>query len=366
MALPTIEEYVASISNPALVHVNELSGGHLVRMTTGAKRVIKYSGGFCCVFPYETTHKKYAVRCWHAAIEDAKERTKKIAEALAQSGLPYFVKFEYIDRAIATPKGLQPIVLMDWVSATPLKEYIERNLHNQSRLLSLAEAFKKMAQDLHEHQFAHGDLQHGNIMVRDDGSIILVDYDSMFVPGLENMPDEIKGLPGYQHPAREDNQKANEKLDYFSELIIYLSILVLAYNPSLATKYKFQDSESMLFFLDDFKNIRSSQIFRDISDLKDKNKNIPLCLNRLCEYLDKSSIGDLVPLEDVVIDPLRKIIDVWPSPNPRHKTKPSKPADLAPIVTRWPKPSTSKSAKSNNSQLDVTELVNNWSGGKPK
>ena len=51
-----------------------------------------------------------------------------------------------------------------------------------------------MSKDLHSVGFSHGDLQHGNIMVNSEGKLFLVDYDSMFVPGLENVSDEIKGL----------------------------------------------------------------------------------------------------------------------------------------------------------------------------
>ena len=76
-----------------------------------------------------------------------------------------------------------------------------------------------MAKELHAAGVSHGDLQHGNIMVNADGSLILVDYDSMYVPSLEGYADEIKGLVGYQHPARWENCKCSPKADYFSEKV---------------------------------------------------------------------------------------------------------------------------------------------------
>ena len=33
--------------------------------------------------------------------------------------------------------------------------------------------------------FAHGDLKPDNILVRDDGSLVLVDYDGMYVPAMQ-------------------------------------------------------------------------------------------------------------------------------------------------------------------------------------
>ena len=71
-------------------------------------------------------------------------------------------------------------------------------------------------------------MQHGNIMVKDGGQLVLVDYDSMYVPALDGWDEEIKGLQGYQHEARWKNKKLAPKADYFSELIIYLSLLGLS------------------------------------------------------------------------------------------------------------------------------------------
>ena len=60
MPLPTIPEYSTSIKTPALVHPTILQGGHPIEKGV---RLIKYAGGFCVVFPFQTPTKKYAVRC---------------------------------------------------------------------------------------------------------------------------------------------------------------------------------------------------------------------------------------------------------------------------------------------------------------
>ena len=72
MPLPTIPEYSTSIKTPALVHPTILQGGHPIEKGV---RLIKYAGGFCVVFPFQTPTKKYAVRCWHAEVANAKKRT---------------------------------------------------------------------------------------------------------------------------------------------------------------------------------------------------------------------------------------------------------------------------------------------------
>ena len=155
---------------------------------------------------------------------------------------------------------------------------------------------------MHRNKFAHGDLQHGNIIVNDNGELFLVDYDSFYCPSLKGEPEIITGLKDYQHPARRNNLIVSEKLDYFSELIIYLSILAIAHNPALVDKYQVKDSERMLFSADDFSNIKYSDIYKDILAL---GQEFVVYLQILEIYLSKTSISDLEPF-DILLERLTK------------------------------------------------------------
>ena len=308
MPLPSIPDYSTCIKTPALVHPSILKGGHPLEKGV---HLIKYAGGFCVVFPYQTATFKYAVRCWHAEVSDAKRRTQIIADALKKSNLPYFVGFEFFEDGIMTPFGIQPIVVMDWVEAKSLKEFLAEHIMEPNVINEIAESFKKMVADLHAKHFSHGDLQHGNILVKQDHTLVLVDYDSMYVPDLKGMRDEIKGLKGYQHEARWKNKLASEKADYFSELVIYLSLLALAKMPSLWKDLKMKDTETLLFTGDDIQSRGTSSIFNllktdsDLSPLTDK----------LCEFMEKSSIEELTPLEDALISKSASISAKWKSGN---------------------------------------------------
>jgi len=162
-----------------------------------------------------------------------------------------------------------------------------------------------MVADFHRRNIAHGDLQHGNIMVKSDGSIVVVDYDSMYIEQLRGMDDVIKGLPGYQHPARGKNQIINPQLDYFSELIIYLALLIFTDKPDRWKDY--YGAEDLLFSKEDFANIRQSAICETYR--KSANKIIVNLLQKLEEFLDKKDIRDLVPLEVALVDKLEKVKD---------------------------------------------------------
>ena len=290
MPLPTIPEYSSSIRTPGLIIPDILRGGHPLKK---GERIIKYSGGFCVVFPFVTSKKKYAVRCWHAEIQDAKKRTKKIADALKSCQLPYFVGFEYYENGITMQQGKQPIVVMDWIDAKPLKNFIGENINNAHKILTIAENFKKMVADLHQNHLSHGDLQHGNILVKEDCSLVLVDYDSMYVPALKGMSDDIKGLPGYQHESRIKNKYLTEKADYFSELIIYLSLKALAKHHELWRMLNIENTETFLFTEKDLSSKGTAPIF---DKLRNDPELAPL-VEKLCDFLKKRSIEELQPLE---------------------------------------------------------------------
>ncbi len=199
---------------------------------------IRYVGGFSVVFPYDSQGQTKAFRCWHINVPDAMKRYQIMSKDLKKAKLPYFCDFEYVPKALCVNEEIIPATRMQWIDGKNIKDYICEYRGNRKRLLDLADKFQKMTFCLHLAHIAHGDLQHGNILVDSDGELRLIDYDSLITPSMKNLPDEIKGLPGYQHPQRGRNKYENEKLDYFSEVVIYLSIVAIAYHPELINKYK--------------------------------------------------------------------------------------------------------------------------------
>ena len=329
MPLPSIPDYSNCIKTPALVHPSILKDGHPIEKGV---RLIKYSGGFCVVFPYQTTSRKYAVRCWHAEVSNAKHRTQLIAEELKKVNLPYFVGFEFFEDGIMTPQGIQPLVVMDWVEAKSLKKFLGEHIRESNVINEVAENFKKMVADLHVNHLSHGDLQHGNIMVKPNHSLVLVDYDSMYVPALQGMPDEIKGLAGYQHEARWKNKIISEKADYFSELVIYISLKALAKMPSLWKDLSMDNTETMMFSGEDIQSHGTSSIFKILkTDLE-----LSPWIDKLCDFMAKTSIDELVPLEEAVVSTSESISAKWKGGNGYvPSAQKGKIVDATEISSKW-------------------------------
>jgi serine/threonine protein kinase len=297
--MPTIPSIRTSVENKdILVLDNHAKNGTFEKDARG--RLIAYTGGFSVVFPYRTANgEKWAFRCWHSDIKNSKKRYETISKSIKNAKLSFLCEFQYIDKGINVEGNIYSTTRMRWIDGMTIKDYICQNRNSKDLLIALADNFLKMTQALHAQSLAHGDLQHGNILVDKNHQLYLVDYDSFYCPRLKGEADTVTGLADYQHPARINNKSVSEKLDYFSELIIYLSILAIAENPLLVDKYKVNDADRLLFSKEDFVDIKSSEVYKDIQGL---GKEFQDLLDVLEGYLKCSSIDELLPFETYLLE----------------------------------------------------------------
>lgn len=290
-------DIVDIIQTPALIKDDFIRTGRIVLDDNGTP--IHYTGGFAIVFPFIINNEKWAFRCWYNSIGNIGRRLKILSNELDSLNLPYFCKFRYVERGLVLEGKARPTTRMVWIDGLNIKDYICQHAYSPEVIRNLAEQFFTMCTDLHMHKIAHGDLQHGNIIVDKSGSIYLIDYDSVFLPALEGEKDIITGLGAYQHPSRikRENIFTNEKLDYFSELVIYLSIIAIAEDPSLVADFNLDKSDNLLFKKEDFSNLKSSFVYKRLIRL---GGDVKLLLSILEEYLNIKSIVDLFPFENVI------------------------------------------------------------------
>ena len=255
----------------------------------------------------EPTTSKIALRFWTANVEDAQKRYQIIDTYLKKKKLPYFVGFNFHVDELRWNNEKYPFISMEWVEGYTLGKYIEKNINKSSKILQVADSFLDMVKELHQHDIAHGDLQDGNILVIENGNDIvlkLIDYDSVFVPGLESYSLEIIGVEAYQHPNKKDCKTMDKTIDYFSELVIYLSLLAYAEDSTL---WKSGQDQQLLFDTKDFKDTYNSTI---ISQLKTHYSPVVQELtNKLVQFCEEDNISNLVPLEDRIKNEFNDILD---------------------------------------------------------
>lgn len=259
------QDIITSIKNSELfLKIPELKGAKPRLKKDGGP--FCYTGGFNMVFQIDHKDKKWALRVWHIPVGEQKDRYRKISEYLSDKKLPYFADFIYDEKSILVNGQLLDTIRMEWLEGKLLKDFLEENLSNPNVIRELAENFLEMCKTLKKHHISHGDLQHGNILV-ENNQIKLIDYDSICIPEIEGDVELVTGLKGYQHPSRLRAEKASLKADYFSELVIYLSLLAIAENPDFWIKYNIKDSEYLLFTDKDFDDFEHSEIYKDLQNL---------------------------------------------------------------------------------------------------
>jgi serine/threonine protein kinase len=289
--MPAISEILDSIKVPALIKDDLIRKG---TFETTSKGVKFYSGGFTVVFPVVVEHDKWAFRCWHTELGNVRKRFKIISDYINNLKSPYFCDFYYCDEGLVVEGKVFPTTRMKWVDGVTINTYILDNKDNQAALHKLGDEFIRMIDFLHSNKIAHGDLQHGNIIVQ-NGDIKLVDYDSLFCPGLEGESDIITGKADFQHPKRKDAKIATAKLDYFSELVIYLSIIAVAECPKLTDEFSLEDS--LLFQASDWNDFTNSAVYKRLASLG--NDDITILLEILNEYLAEDDINNLRPFTEL-------------------------------------------------------------------
>lgn len=285
MNYPLISEYIEAIK-AAEDNFKELVNLRAVFGNDG--QPVMTSGNFAVVFKMknEQSGNFYALKCFTKEQEGRAEAYKQIAEELKDVDSPYLVSIRYLDNELfvdteQTEEKEFPVLLMDWVEGKTLDKYLRENLDDKYALEMLAYRFCQLAQWLIPQPFAHGDLKPDNILVREDGTLVLVDYDGMYVPAMKGQKARELGSPDFRHPSRTEND-FDEHIDDFPIISILLSLKTISLSPLLLDKYG--TSDRLLFSVNDYRSISESivaseiQLFLVKEDCRNIMSTFLLCL----------------------------------------------------------------------------------------
>lgn len=223
------------------------------------------TGAFAAVFPMTTpAGDTYAVKCFLNDVSKQQARYEAVSAHLDAVELDAMVSFDYQAEGIRVAEDEYPLLKMEWATGSVLNRFVERHLEAPELCRRLAEVWAALMGDLEEADIAHGDLQHGNILVDDSGDELclrLVDYDTMYVPALDGWRSAEVGHRNYQHPDRTDAE-FGPHVDRFSGLAIYVALRACAVRPSLWDRY--DTGENLLFQDSDFYDPDASPLFDEL------------------------------------------------------------------------------------------------------
>ncbi len=256
-------------------------------------------GGFAVVYKFRRKNGSVcALRCFRVPMSsDTQLRYERIGPYFHTHVLDITAGFKYYDEAIVVkeqgkPQNLKyPVIEMDWIDGVTLVEKVNELCRKRecAALKDLATQWIDMLRLMEQAHIAHGDLAGVNVMVRDDGRMVLIDYDGVHIPEFTGLSQVLLGQDDFQHPQMAQ-RRFSEHMDAFSALVIYTALIALAAKPELWDGYtaftpdgKLLDV-NMLFRKQDFQDPQHSPLFHDLEQVGDAHvKAIVRELKRACQ-----------------------------------------------------------------------------------
>lgn len=277
MSWPLITDFTPVLSRPAVAFTDERLRQCVIE-TDGRGQPVPRSGQFATVFKGYTdggNGPPVAIRVFSRKFDERQERYQIVSQFLSNQTVPSMVGFSYQERGIRSARDgrLYPLLVMDWVEGPNLFDWTRAMCQRQDAeaLARQADEWLRMVIDLDARGIAHGDLQHGNVLINSDGELRLVDYDCVSVPDLEGRVNLEVGVAPYQHPARDGSTKLSRQLPRFSALFIYVTLRSLAAMPSLWEEFVEQRRyDKLLFQSSDFAAREQSELCNRLANCPDR------------------------------------------------------------------------------------------------
>lgn len=345
--MPTREALDDAMRHPgrAVPAINRLGGGTVAQASGG--RPLHAVGTTSVVYQLrQPSGRTLALRCPLAEPPDKTlpDRYRALANATVPLQLreapprPLVRVLGYLADGLALPapdfrSAPRPLIALEWVAGPTLLAAVERACREYDRatLAALGDAWLAAIRAIGAVGFTHGDLTADNALVRPDGSIALVDYDTCSWVGGPR-PAVAPPAPAYRHPSRKPGA---ERQDDFAALVILTSLRALAEWPELRNDHgepADAANGALLFAARDLAEPDASPLFETLGTLTDpRARTLVDLLRQACRRP-----GDAVP-------PFRDIATGAATSRPQTAApRQAQPPARAPIA---PSPGTSAPAR---------------------
>ena len=246
MQYPLISEYIESVKDAD----NFATLTNLRPVLDNNGNPVMSSGNFAVVFKMTDGEKNYAVKCFLKEQEGREEAYTQICDYLSCVPSPYLVRTEYLvdELFVDTNQSDEdefPVLVMDWVEGVSLDRYVKSVSSDESKRTAIANEFRGLTFWLLSQEFAHGDLKPDNIIVTENGRLVLVDYDGMFVPSMRGQKAREQGTPLYRYKCR-SAQDFDEFADDYACVFILLVLMANSVEPVDFDSFTSPDAEKIL------------------------------------------------------------------------------------------------------------------------
>jgi hypothetical protein len=308
---PDAEDYIRAVQDPAAVFRTPVLKQARFELHPLLGIPMPASGNAAVVFRAGVDGQDTALRFFLREDASSRERYTALDRHFAARGLDDCVaRASWVDEAITVNGAGWPLVRMTWVDGRTLDAYVGHlaGTGDTGALSTLAGAWRAFVARLQDAEFAHGDLQHGNVLVDTTSALRLVDFDGSWIAavGGGSVPRET-GHPNYQRTGREWGRW----MDTFPALVIYTSLLALSRQPSAWAQL--HTGENILFSAADFEPPFRTPAWQLVAALHDAE--VDFAAARLMRACDPTWTAT-GPLEELLAAPAA------PAPVPRSAPAP--------------------------------------------
>ncbi|MRH87457.1 hypothetical protein GFY24_08300 [Nocardia sp. SYP-A9097] len=260
------------------------------------------SGGFAATFAVQAADRDlYAVRCFHKqgqSERQLRERYEHIHRFItAHPELTFLIDAVYQDDGIVVGGNGYPMVRMRWAAGEMLgvwvEDWIEDAHRDRAAIEKVRTGIGAAVAALRRAGAAHGDLQHGNIVVGQDLSISLIDYDGMYLNAFESMTLRAieQGHRNYQHPGR--GERFDLSADAFASAVIDVSLRALGQRPALWEDFG-GTGENLIFSARDFVDPDNSPVFAALARMPavaDAARRLSMACRTDYDFVERVLVG---------------------------------------------------------------------------
>ncbi len=281
-AYPNAEDYVRAVQQPERVFRVPALRRASFELHPLFGIPMPASGNAAVVFKAGVAGEEAALRFYIREDASSRERYTALGRHFADRGIDDCVaRAMWVDDAISVNGATWPMVQMTWVDGRTLDAYVGHlaGTANAGALSCLAGTWRTFIARLQTAEFAHGDLQHGNVLIDAASTLRLVDFDGSWIaPFRGGPPPNETGHPNYQRTGREWGRW----MDTFPGLVIYTALLALSRRPDSWSAL--HNGENILFSAEDFDPPFRTPTWQFLSGIRDAEVDIAVeRLKRACD-----------------------------------------------------------------------------------
>src|SRR5262249_25462152 len=198
-AYPNAEDYVRAVQHPDRVFALPVLRRVVFELHPLFGIPMPASGNAAVAFKADLDGTDTALRFFIREDASSRERYAALGQHFAARDLEDCVAHPtWVDDAIRVNGRTWPMVQMSWVDGRTLDAYVGHlaGTANVGALALLARTWREFVARLQAAEFAHGDLQHGNVLIDTASTLRLVDFDGSWIAAFHGGPPP----PQTRHP----------------------------------------------------------------------------------------------------------------------------------------------------------------------